>query len=95
MTKRNDSLESGKVRLPNGTHLGERGELICTETGEQMLGSHVEFWTTETLQRDYTVRGFCAPFVMVVRKSDGVEGTLAFNHLPRVYFAFKASGDRA
>jgi hypothetical protein len=47
-------------------------------------------WNTEELQRDFTVQGFLAPFVVVVRKSDGVKGTLEFTHNPRVYFNFQA-----
>lgn len=48
-------------------------------------------WNTAELQRDFTVVGFQAPFVLVTRKSDGVKGTLEFTHSPRVYFDFQAS----
>lgn len=48
-------------------------------------------WTTETLQRDFDVLGFGAPFVSVRRKSDGVKGTLEFRHSPRVYWGFQPS----
>lgn len=47
-------------------------------------------WDTTELQRDFTVRGFLAPFVVVVRKCDGVTGTLTFTHSPRVYRNFIA-----
>lgn len=47
-------------------------------------------WTTDELTRDFEVLGFMAPFVMVRRKADGVRGTLAFTHSPRVYFDFLA-----
>lgn len=43
-------------------------------------------WDTTELQRDFTVEGFCAPYVVVRRKSDNVKGTLEFTHNPRVYF---------
>jgi hypothetical protein len=46
-------------------------------------------WTAETLNNDFEVQGFAAPFVVAVRKSDGVVGTLKFTHEPRVYFAFE------
>lgn len=49
-------------------------------------------WDTTTLQRDFSVVGFLAPYVVVVRKSDGVRGTLQFTHNPRVYFDFIADG---
>ena len=46
-------------------------------------------WTTETLQRDFEVRGFLAPFVTVVRRNDGKIGCLTFQHMPRFYFDFR------
>lgn len=46
-------------------------------------------WDTDGLQRDFDVVGFAAPFVVVVRKSDGVKGTLEFAHSPRRYFDFR------
>lgn len=45
-------------------------------------------WTTDEMQRDFDVVGFCAPFVVVVRKSDNKQGTLQFEHMPRVYFGW-------
>ena len=45
-------------------------------------------WDTKTLQQDYEVIGFSAPFVVVRRRRDGVKGTLQFNHNPRVYWDF-------
>lgn len=50
---------------------------------------NTEQWTTAELQRDFTVVQFCAPFVFVKRKSDGVTGTLRFTHSPRFYFDFR------
>lgn len=45
-------------------------------------------WTTAEMQEEFSVSGFAAPFVIVRRKSDGVEGTLEFKHSPRVYFGW-------
>jgi hypothetical protein len=47
-----------------------------------------EVWDTSELQRDYTVQGFCAGFVVVIRKADNVRGSLDFSHMPRFYFNF-------
>jgi hypothetical protein len=47
-------------------------------------------WTTEELRRDFEVMAFLAPFVIVIRKSDNVKGTLQFDHMPRRYFNFVA-----
>jgi hypothetical protein len=58
------------------------------DTGNQPDGPT---WDTTELQRDYEVQGFSAPYVAVVRKSDGMRGTLEFKHMPRVYFNFKPS----
>jgi len=49
-----------------------------------------QVWDTDELSRDFTVTGFLAPFVGVTRKSDGVRGTLTFQHHPRFYWGFKA-----
>lgn len=46
-------------------------------------------WDTQQLQEDFTVVGFAAPFVVVVRKADGVKGSLEFKHSPRIYFGFR------
>lgn len=45
-------------------------------------------WDTTQLQEDVSVIGFAAPYVVVIRKADGVKGTLEFTHAPRVYFGF-------
>lgn len=58
-------------------------------TERQLLENiHGETWDTAELQKDFIVKGFSAPFVLVVRKIDNVEGTLEFQHMPRFYFGF-------
>jgi len=47
-----------------------------------------QVWDTSELQRDFSVEGFGAPFVVVRRKSDGQRGSLQFQHQPRFYFDF-------
>ena len=59
---------------------GERIEL------EKKYG---QVWNTSELQQDYNVVGFGAPCVVVIRKSDGVKGSLFFQNRPRYYFSFK------
>lgn len=59
------------------------------DSGRQPEG---QTWDTEALQRDFSVIGFCAPYVAVRRKSDGVEGLLEFTHSPRVYLNFSPAG---
>lgn len=54
-----------------------------------------QVWDTEELGQDFEVQGFLAPFVVATRKSDGVVGSLFFQHHPRFYFAFKPHEDEA
>ena len=51
---------------------------------------HGQVWDTQELGRDFQVLGFTAPLVVVRRKSDGVRGSLEFQHQPRFYFSFQA-----
>lgn len=55
---------------------------------EAMEQKHGKVWTTAELSEDFEVLGFMAPFVVVVRKSDGKRGTLEFQHMPRFYYGF-------
>jgi len=47
-----------------------------------------EVWDTKEMQEHFRVIGFLAPYVAVVRKSDGKKGSLEFQHHPRFYFNF-------
>jgi hypothetical protein len=52
-----------------------------------------QVWDTEQLTRDFEVIGFMAPLVGVRRRSDGVKGSLEFQHgPPRLYFNFVPHG---
>jgi hypothetical protein len=55
---------------------------------EVLEKEHGQVWNTEELSRDFDVTGFMAPFVVVRRKSDGVVGSLEFQHSPRLYYSF-------
>ena len=57
---------------------------------EALEEKHGQVWDTQELQQDFAVTGFMAPYVVVKRKSDGVVGSLKFQHDPRLYFEFKA-----
>jgi hypothetical protein len=48
-----------------------------------------QVWDTQELSRDFEIIGFMAPLVVVRRKSDGVKGSLEFQHQPRFYFNFQ------
>jgi hypothetical protein len=46
-------------------------------------------YNTSELSREFTVKGFAAPLVVVQRKADGKHGSLLFQHRPRFYFSFQ------
>ena len=79
---------------PTETTRREMVAEINTESGsrEALVAEYGQAWDTEELARDFDVQGFMAPFVVVRRKSDGVRGSLMFQHLPRFYFNFQADG---
>ena len=56
---------------------------------ESLERAYGQVWDTAELARDFEVHGFAAPFALVVRKSDGVKGSLEFQHSPRFYYAFQ------
>ena len=45
-------------------------------------------WDKQELLEDFNVVAFCAPFVVAIRKSDGVKGSLEFTHSPRFYYGW-------
>lgn len=55
---------------------------------EALESQYGKVWTTQELSQDFEVIGFMAPLVVVRRKSDGVKGSLEFQHSPRYYFSF-------
>lgn len=73
-----DELEQAQRReLATARH----DAIGAIDRGEQV-------WDTDELRQDFEVVGFMAPFVVVQRRSDGVRGTLKFNHSPRIYFGW-------
>jgi hypothetical protein len=65
-----------------------RREMIATGQPHRDLAQAKDTWDTDQMREDFDVVGFSAPFVVVVRKSDGVKGSLEFTHTPRMYFNF-------
>lgn len=46
-------------------------------------------YSTDEMQEVFEVLGFMAPYVLVKRRADGVEGVLQFSHRPRRYWGFE------
>jgi hypothetical protein len=55
---------------------------------EALEAEHGQVWDTQQLRQDFEVIGFLAPVVVVRRRSDGVKGSLEFQHSPRLYWGF-------
>lgn len=45
--------------------------------------------TTEEMLAEYEVLGFALGICVVRRRSDGVKGSLLFDHAPRFYYGFQ------
>jgi len=66
------------------------GEINAEPGSREFLEQkHGQVWDTSELSRDFEVEGFMAPFVVVRRKSDGVKGSMMFQHHPRFYYGFE------
>jgi hypothetical protein len=64
---------------------------INAEPGSRaaLEAKHGQVWDTDQVREEFEVIGFMAPLVGVRRKSDGVKGSLMFQHHPRFYFGFQ------
>ena len=58
---------------------------------EALEAKHGKVWSTDELTADFVVLSFCAPFVLVRRKTDNKRGMLEFQHSPRFYYSFEES----
>ena len=65
-------------------------ELNCVPGSREALESkYGSVWTTDELTKEFSVVGFMAPFCVVVRRADGVRGSVEFQHNPRYFFSFQ------
>ena len=56
---------------------------------EALEAEHGQVWDTDQLMAEFEVIGFMAPVCVVRRRSDGVKGSVEFQHSPRYYFSFQ------
>lgn len=61
---------------------------------ERLAIRYGQVWDTDQLSQDFEVLGFMAPYVVVRRRSDGLKGSLEFQHAPRLYFNFVEDRER-
>lgn len=78
--------------MSDPTELVRRQRLseINAEPGSRasLEAQYGQVWTTDELANEFEAIGFLAPFLVVRRRSDGVKGSLEFQHDPRFYFNF-------
>jgi hypothetical protein len=86
MLKNYDSVDT--TALINESARKEDPKTTFRKKLEEQYG---EVYDTDEAQDKFEFVGFGAPFVVVVRRSDGVKGSLEFSHNPRFYFDFKRS----
>ena len=55
----------------------------------RLVSQHGDVLDTSEVSRDFEIWAFAAPYVVVRRRADGVDGTLTFQHHPRFYFCFQ------
>ena len=56
---------------------------------EALEAEHGQVWDTDQLVEDFEPIGFMAPLIVVRRRSNGVKGSLEFQHTPRFYFGWQ------
>jgi hypothetical protein len=83
--------KSGQDRLETQPMIGDAESLRWAAMADMArhLAQSQERWDTNGLLREFNVVGHFAPYVLVIRKSDNVKGTLMFQRHPRVYFDFQ------
>jgi hypothetical protein len=59
---------------------------LVPDSREALEAQHGQVWDTGQLVQDFEAIGFMAPLIVVRRRSDGVKGSLEFQHSPRFYF---------
>jgi hypothetical protein len=56
---------------------------------KRLVEEYGRVWDPAELSQDFHVKGFLAPFVIVMEKTTGKTGSLLFQHTPRFYFQFE------
>lgn len=56
---------------------------------KRLENEYGQVWDTNEATNEFEFLGFMAPYAVVRRRSDGVKGSVIFQHSPRFYFRFK------
>jgi hypothetical protein len=93
MHQQDDEIEYERVRqnlniqINSGPAAGP--ELDQGECRKLLEREHGQVWSAVELAREFDVLGFAAPLVCVCRRSDGMLGSMMFQHCPRFYWSFE------
>jgi len=68
-------------------HLNSEAAALADPRAE-LEAKYGQVWSTPEATEAFHFTGFMAPFVVVIRKSDGVKGSLLFSHSPRFYHSW-------
>ena len=78
---------------PDITEKPRRARIAVLAAGEgdreALERRHGTVWDPPGLAADFDVIGFMAPYVVVIRRTDGRKGSLEFRHDPRFYFNWR------
>jgi len=89
-----DRLEAMKELETHDTSTIRR-QMVAEQRSEGPLdraaleAKYGKVWDATELAAEFSVTGFGAPVVAVKRRSDGVIGSLEFQHSPRFYYGWK------
>jgi hypothetical protein len=76
-----DARESNRCRLEEAINADPK-------TRAELEASAGPVWNHEEVEHEFDLCGFIPPFVFVIRKSDGMVGTLVFQRQPKLYWGF-------
>lgn len=65
---------------------------IVPGSREDLEAKYGQVWDTGELTEEFQAIGFMAPIIVVRRRSDGVKGSLEFQHSPRFFFNWQPHG---
>jgi hypothetical protein len=65
------------------------GREAPARTRKELEARHGQVWDSYTLARDFEIEAFTETCIVVVRRSDGVRGTVRFQWYPRFYWKFE------
>ena len=100
MLRDNTEPETITVNVPGTTQTivdilqDQYGHLESGEARAKLEMLLSEVWTQSEFDALFDATGTTPPYVAVVRKQDGVAGTVMFVDSPRFYFSFNAGSEK-